>query len=580
MKDDHDLKMQWWREARFGLFIHWGLYSLLARGEWVMYQEQIPIKEYEKLAARFNPVRFDARSWVRMAKETGMKYIVITAKHHEGFSMFRTRVSDYNIVQATPFGRDPMLELAEACREEGIRLCFYYSHVREWRHPHAQSLEVGERGKIGNYGNFWDHRDEPSKNLQRYIDEFDKPQLRELLTQYGPIGAIWFDTPSLIRPDQARELAEWVRQFQPDCLVSGRVGGNGIADFESMGDCEVPSSAKAGLDWETAMTICEAWGYNTAPDNVYRSPRSLIHQLVDVAGLGGNYLLNVGPTGEGVIPEEARERLAAIGRWMLSNGESVHGTSASPFPKKPSWGSVTCKKNLLYLHLCDWRNELTLTGLRNRVVSCKLLEDPNRTIAWEQTSDADLGYPLLKLVVAGDAPDPDDSVVIVELEGLPQVDAMLIQEETDYMELLAAQATLVRVAPDSRLDITPQGVVRDWIHAEDRAGWQCIFTTPGIYAVELIVKTGFYPQWDYGHVLELRMDDQVCTGVFRDNGQPSGYYQELAIPMGSVEIKTAKSYELTLGALALTAKQGQGLTLASIRFKYATNPAQEAFLDE
>ncbi|CAK4869271.1 unnamed protein product [Aphanomyces euteiches] len=568
MKDDHEHKMQWWREARFGLFIHWGLYSLLARGEWVMYQEQIPLKEYEKLAARFNPVQFNAQAWVRMAKNAGMKYIVITAKHHEGFSMFRTRVSDYNIVQATPFGRDPMLELADACKEAGIRLCFYYSHVREWRHPHAQSLEVGERGKIGNYGNFWDHRDEASKNLQRYIDEFDKPQLQELLTQYGPIGAIWFDTPSLIRPDQALELVEWVRQFQPDCIISGRVGGNGIADFESMGDCEVPSSAKAGFDWETAMTICgEAWGYNNATDNIYRSPKELIHQLVDVAGLGGNYLLNVGPTGEGLIPEEAQERLEAIGHWMLLNRESVHGTSASPFPKKPSWGNVTCKKNTLYLHLFKWLNELTLTGLHNPIISCKLLEDPERRIVWEQSLDAALGYPKLKLVIEGDAPNLVDSVVIIELEGSPLVDNVLIQEEADYMELLAAQATLHKTAPDSQLEITHQGVVRDWIHTEDWVSWQCLLTTPGVYAIELIVKTGFYPQWDYGHVLELSIGDQVCTGVFSDNGQPSGHYQELAISMGSVQIKTAHHYELTLKALELVRKQGQGLTLTAIRFK-------------
>ena len=195
--------LEWFRQARFGMFIHWGIFSLLEAGEWVMYQRQIPVKEYEKLAERFNPVAFDADEWVSIAKRAGMKYIVITAKHHDGFSMFKTDVSGFNVVDATPFGRDPMRELCEACRRQGLRLGFYYSHVREWRHPMAQSFEVqGRPDRLGNYGNFWDYPNENFKNLQKYIDEFDLPQLRELLTQYGDILTIWFDTPSMISPAQ------------------------------------------------------------------------------------------------------------------------------------------------------------------------------------------------------------------------------------------------------------------------------------------------------------------------------------------------------------------------------------------
>ena len=258
-----DQAMTWWRESRFGMFIHWGIYSLMGMGEWVMYLKRIPVREYEKLAAHFDPVDFDADEWVRLAKETGMKYIVITAKHHDGFSMFRTKVDRFNVVDATPYKKDVMAELGAACERHGVRLCFYYTHVREWRHPHAQSLEAKSPDMYGNYGSFWDYPDEARKNLQTYIDGFDKPQLKELLTQYGSIGIIWFDTPSLVRPDQAQELIDLVRNVQPNCLVNSRAGRHVQADYHSLGDDEVPEFNN-GVDFETPMTICHAWGYVSA----------------------------------------------------------------------------------------------------------------------------------------------------------------------------------------------------------------------------------------------------------------------------------------------------------------------------
>ena len=284
--ENNNQKMSWWRESRFGMFIHWGLYSVMAKGEWVMYIDRIPVKEYEKLAGEFNPEQFDAQEWVKLAKATGMKYIVFTTKHHDGFSMFQTKVDSYNIVDGTPFKRDVVSELAKACEEHGIRLCFYYSHVREWHHPHAQSLEMISPAMYGNFGNFWDYTDENKKNLQVYIDEFDMPQLKELLTQYGPVGIIWFDTSSLIRPDQAQELIDWVRSLQPDCLVNSRVGHGADFDYYSLGDDQVPDFNK-GVDFETPMTICDFWGYNTMPGNRYRDVLEMIRQLVDIVSLGG-----------------------------------------------------------------------------------------------------------------------------------------------------------------------------------------------------------------------------------------------------------------------------------------------------
>ncbi|MDR1905046.1 MAG: alpha-L-fucosidase, partial [Treponema sp.] len=361
-----------WQEMKFGLFIHWGIYSLLERGEWVMYSERIPVAEYEKLAGRFNPVNYNPREWVRIARDAGMRYIVITAKHHDGFSMFKTGVSPFNITDAAPYKRDVMAELAEACREGGIKLGFYYSHVREWRHPMAQSFELqGDTNKVGNYGNFWDYPEECRKNLQVYIDEFDIPQIKELLTQYGDILTIWFDTPSLIRPDQAAALRDTVYELQPACLVNSRLCDYLETDYRSSGDNEIPA-VPSNEPWETCMTMGHAWGYTT--DGYFGEAREMIRSLADVVSKGGNLLLNVGPSPLGEIPQGAQAELAKLGAWFRKNGEAIYGTSPSPFKQQPSWGKVTRKGNTLYLFIYDQsRKDIGLSGLYSKVLSCKHL---------------------------------------------------------------------------------------------------------------------------------------------------------------------------------------------------------------
>jgi alpha-L-fucosidase len=397
-----DVRMKWWRDARFGMFIHWGIYSQLGRGEWVQFNEKIPVKEYEKLAATFNPAKFDADAWVKLAKDAGCKYIVITAKHHDGFSMFRTKLSPFNIIDATPLKRDPMAELAKACQQQGLRLCFYYSHVREWRHPLAQSFESGN-----NYGNSWDYKDESKKDLSRFVDEFAKPQLRELLTQYGPIGLIWFDTPSFLKDEKAKECISLVRSLQPECLVNSRVGGSGW-DYVSMGDCEVPPEG-LGKDWEAPMTNCGSWGYSSDPNNRYHTPQELIHLLVNCASMGGNLLLNVGPTGEGVIPPQATGPLEAVGKWMKQNGESIYGTQASPFKKPFVWGRCTQRPGKLYLHVYNWpKTKLLVPGLKNKVEKAYLLSDPEqKPLAILQMEDN------VAVELPAEAPDKLDSVVVL-----------------------------------------------------------------------------------------------------------------------------------------------------------------------
>lgn len=317
-------KLQWWQDAKFGLFLHWGLYSV---GEWngkpqkgnehFMFAEHIPLKEYAKIGKTFNPTNYNADAWVKIAKDAGMKYIVITAKHHDGFAMFDSPSDDYNIVKATPYHRDPMKDLAVACKKYDLKLCFYYSLGRDWASPDATWLKEGSKA-----GNTWDFPNEQAKDNNKYIENKVKPQLKELLTQYGPIGIIWFDTPEGITPAQSDDLRKLILSIQPNCIINSRIGNN-YGDY-TVSEQKIVEGTEL-IPCESCITMNGKWGFNKF-DKAWKTPEILVRHLVEIVCKGGNLLLNVGPNSLGEFPEQSVQNLWEIGDWMKINGEAIYST--------------------------------------------------------------------------------------------------------------------------------------------------------------------------------------------------------------------------------------------------------------
>ncbi len=352
-----DPRLDWWRDARAGLFIHWGLYAQPHdrwrdwpdcvthhwTGEWVQHVKRIPRDRYVRWAETFDPRGFDADAWVALARQAGLRYMVITAKHHDGFCLFKTASTDFNVVDATPFGRDIIGELAEACRKQDLPFGVYYSQAQDWHHPDG-------------LGNHWD--DDPAgKDFERYLAERVQPHLNELLGNYGPMALVWFDTPMTMTPEQSGRLVDLVHELQPACLVSGRIG-NGLGDYASFRDNRF-AKGRAEFDFESPMTMNRTWGY-VASDTGFKTGPELLHTLVDTASKGGNVLINVGPDGWGLVPDGNRRPLLYAGRWLGRNGRAIYGTRAGRFQEP---GPIRCTEDdrTIYLHVVTFPSRGLLT---------------------------------------------------------------------------------------------------------------------------------------------------------------------------------------------------------------------------
>jgi len=484
-----DARMEWWKEARFGLFIHWGLYAQPAGewkgeevpgiSEWIMARAKIPVKEYEQLTTTFNPVKYDAEAWVRLAKEAGMKYIVITSKHHDGFAMFHSKASGYNIVDATPFDRDPLKELAEACEENDIRLGFYYSQAQDWHEPGGTywNIEQGEP--------HWDP-DLIRDSLMTYIHGKAVPQVKEILENYGGLDILWWDTPRGMTEEAAEALQAVADQY-PAMITNNRLYRPWPGDF-STPEQHVPPTG-LDYDWEVCMTMNTSWGYKHYDHN-WKSSETLIRMLVDIASKGGNLLLNVGPTAEGEIPVPSVERLKAIGKWMDVNGKSIYGTEASPFFKLP-WGRCTRRASAdgttLYLHVFNWPEDklLRVPGISTSISKIKLLTDEAQVLS----SRFEGGDLLIEL--PAEAPDPVNTVIVLETKGSLEVINNMPTLAEDQIGLTADFADIHNPGYGAHAILKGSGEdarITNWVDSRVRLEWMFHTTEAGTYTVKAQVR--------------------------------------------------------------------------------------------
>jgi alpha-L-fucosidase len=541
-----DARMKWWREARFGMFIHWGVYSVPAGtyqekkiggiGEWIMFNGKIPVADYREFARQFNPVKYDADEWVRTAKDAGMKYIIITSKHHDGFALFDSKASDWNVVKVSPHGKDLLKPLAEACRRHGLKLGFYYSQAQDWNNPGG-----------GVCGKHWDPAQDGS--MSDYVKNVAVPQVKEILSNYGPIAVLWWDTPCGITKEMANELLAPLK-LQPGIIHNNRLGGGYNGDTETP-EQFVPATGYPGRDWETCMTMNDTWGFKSY-DNNWKPVETIIRNLVDIASKGGNYLLNVGPTSEGLIPAPSVERLREVGKWMKANGEAIYDTSASPF-KRLAWGRCTRKARdggtTLFFHVFNWPadGKLVVPGLKNPITKAWLLTDPDKTALAVSAAD---GNQIIKLWP--EATDPIASVVVAEISGAPEVEPVLLTQGADgRMKLPASEA----ITHGSQIKYESGGGKDNlgyWTNPGDWAEWQFKITRPGRFTVSAEMAAQGSGKFT------LRAGDTDLAGTAPNTGD-YGKFQKLEL--GTLEIPAAGKTTLSVKAV----KEGwQPLNLKSV----------------
>ncbi len=478
-----DVRMKWWREVRFGMFIHWGLYAQAAGswngqkvdthplGEWIQFAAKIPAVEYARLAEKFNPVKFDAEAIVKMAKNAGMKYIVITSKHHDGFAMYPSKASPFNIHDATPFRRDPLKELAAACKKHGLRLGFYYSQAFDWHEPNG-------------VGNNWDFGPDEQKDIDLYLKTKCVPQVKEILSNYGKISILWFDVPVQMTKERA-ELFLPLLKLQPGIIINNRLGGGIRGDSETP-EQFVPATGFKNRDWETCMTINDTWGYKSYDQN-WKSSETLVRNLIDIASKGGNFLLNIGPDALGQVPEDITDRLQDVGVWMKANSKAIYGTSPSPFKNLP-WGRCTVKmansETTLYLHVYEWpvNGKLLVPGLKNRVVGAKLLRGGKTLTSVQSDAGVVVSLPAL-------ATDKFSSTVVMRIIGKPIVENPVQQQSADGSLLLKADNAELhgdQILVEGGAD---RGCIGFWVNSKDWAEWPFEVVKAGRYVMTAEVAT-------------------------------------------------------------------------------------------
>ncbi len=473
-KAHRDARMHWWREARFGMFIHWGLYAEAAgtwkgkqtggAGEWIMHDFKIPVGDYATMTAQFNPTQFNADAWVATAKAAGMRYIVMTAKHHEGFAMFHSLSDPFNIYDATQFKRDPIAEMSAACKKAGLKFGVYYSQAQDWHHAGGAA-----------YGGHWDTAQDGS--LDDYVHNVAAPQVKELLTRYKP-AVLWWDTEVKMSDEDIRELTADFGA-DPGLIMNNRLG-NGVPGDTETPEQSIPATGFPGRDWETCMTMNDTWGYKSF-DNDFKTVPQLLHNLIDIASKGGNYLLNVGPEPTGVIPEVEVQHLKDMGVWLKANGESIYKTSASPFKKIGFDGRATVRGHTMYVNVFTWPGEgLTIKGLQTKVNSAKV-------VATGEKLTVSTGADGVVSISKPSQLDDISTAISLSLAGDPVV------TEPEYLVTARPDGSYRLNAIDAILEgsgIQTEGSGEDsnvgfWGNQGDKVAWKVNAATEGKYSVSI-----------------------------------------------------------------------------------------------
>ena len=557
---ERDARLGWWREARFGMFVHWGVYSSLSGtwngrayggyGEHIQRMAKIPIPVYRKeVAGKFNPVDFNADEWIRLAKEAGMGYFIITAKHHDGFAMYDSRVSDYNIVQATPFARDPMKELRAACKKYGLKFGFYYSHAFDWGEANGPGNDWDYENPGGDrllHGkNWWEKYPEFLPKARKYVDGKSIPQILELIRNYDP-DILWFDTPHKLPDEENRRILAAVRQAKPGLVVNGRLV-SGLGDYDSTCDRPAEFPPHDG-DWEGIPTTNESYGYNQN-DRSHKPASYFIRLIAKSAARGGNELMNIGPMGDGRIDGADVKILTGVSQWWKVNSESIRGTTRTPLAVQ-AWGESTRKGNTLYLHVFDWPNDgrLVVGGLQADVQRAYLLARPGQLL---KVSRAGMD---VAVEIPSAAPDPADSIIVLECAGEPRGDAArLIATNVGTNVLRAFDAKLVgklRFGSGKQSDDTAQ----NWTTTKDAVIWPVRLNQKAAFEMTLqydgsaTSKSKLMVEGDAGREIAparegaggkyvIQVAGKEFFGTVRQGGWVVENFGEVTLPAGNFEIR-------------------------------------------